>query len=68
MTEEKKAIEMIIDFSEDDKPMTAYDRLKAARATTRPTSQAYIERIFTERIELSMVIGSLAMTLPSLVA
>ena len=52
MTEEKKAIEMIIDFSEDDKPMTAYDRLKAARATTRPTSQAYIERIFTERIEL----------------
>lgn len=52
MTDEKKAaVEMTIDLSED-KPMTAYDRLKAARATTRPTSQAYIERIFTERIEL----------------
>ncbi len=32
--------------------MTAYERVMAARAANRPTGQAYIERIFTDFIEL----------------
>ena len=32
--------------------MTAYERLQAARDQNRPTSRAYIEHLFTDRLEL----------------
>ena len=32
--------------------MKAYEKLQTARSQLRPTSRAYIERLFTERTEL----------------